>query len=199
MLTSCTTPPDTVMVTNGGCPRSVNRAGTGKDDAKSFQGSASLPCATASTNVSPQISCDDQPSPSLAAAMARSKACSIVSASTTTVLASYEAKLHCTVQSFIGVSSKQVQLVARVFIEQADVQRLLGFSWDQRRARLRRQTLAQGDGANAGNEHLLAAFAPFRLGSDARAHVHAASLASSCCAVATFRMKSAALDAMLAA
>src|SRR5665213_1579315 len=161
MLTSCTTPPDTVMVTNGGCPRSVNRAGTGKDDAKSFQGSASLPCATASTNVSPQISCDDQPSPSLAAAMARSKACSIVSASTTTVLASYEAKLHCTVQSFIGVSSKQVQLVARVFIEQADVQRLLG--------------------------------------SDARAHVHAASLASSCCAVATFRMKSAALDAMLAA
>src|ERR1700691_135587 len=114
MHTSCTTPPDTVTVTRGGSPRSVNRAGTGKEDAKSFHGSTSLPRATASTNVLPQTSCDDQPSPSLAATTARSKACSIVSASTTTVFSSYEAKLHCTVQSFIGVSSKQVQLVARV-------------------------------------------------------------------------------------
>jgi hypothetical protein len=104
------------------------------------------------------------------------------------------------VKNCIGFSSKQVQLVARVLIEQADVQRLLGFSWEQRRARLQRQAFAQADGTHAGNERLLTAVAPFRFKRDLRARVHsAASLIAHSCGWPKARTKSLAFDAMLAA
>ena len=57
--------------------------------------------------------------------------------------------------------SEQVQLLARIFVKQPDIERLLLGPGGERRACLQFQTVAQADRAHTGNERLLAAFAPF--------------------------------------